>query len=42
VATWTLSGIDTIVTAAADFDGMRGIRRIDPLDQRALRRLLAL
>ena len=41
VATCSLSGIETIVTADADFDDMRGIRRVDPLDQRALRRLLA-
>jgi predicted nucleic acid-binding protein len=41
VATCALSDIDTIVTADADFDAVRGIRRVDPLDQRALRRLLA-
>ena len=40
-ATCALSGIDTIVTADADFNDVRGLRRIDPLDERALRRLLA-
>ena len=41
VATCVLNEIDTIVTADADFNDVRGIRRVDPLDQRALRRLLA-
>jgi predicted nucleic acid-binding protein len=41
-ATCVLNDIDTIVTADADFDDVRGIRRVDPLDQRALRQLLAL
>ena len=40
-ATCVLNDIDTIVTADADFNDVRGIRRVDPLDQRALRRLLA-
>ena len=40
VATCALSEIDTIVTADADFNDVRGIRRVDPLDGRALRRLL--
>ena len=33
-------GIDTIVSADRAFDGLREIRRVDPLDERALRRLL--
>lgn len=41
VATCALNDIGTIVTADADFGDVRGIRRIDPLDERALRRLLA-
>jgi predicted nucleic acid-binding protein len=41
VATCALSEVDTIVTADADFNDVRGIRRVDPLDRRALRRLLA-
>jgi len=41
VATSVLNDIDAIVTADTDFDGVRGVRRIDPLDQQALRRLLA-
>jgi predicted nucleic acid-binding protein len=40
VATCLQNGIDTIVTADAGFDGVRGIRRVDPLDSRAVRRLL--
>lgn len=34
-------GIEEIVSADAGFDGVRGLRRIDPLDARARRRLLA-
>jgi predicted nucleic acid-binding protein len=41
VATCTLNDIETIVTADTDFGAVRGIRRVDPLDERALRRLLA-
>ena len=40
VATCALNGIDTIVSADAGFDGVRGVRRVDPLDARALARLL--
>lgn len=32
--------IDTIVTADRGFDGVRGIKRVDPLDRAAVRRLL--
>jgi len=40
VATCLENGIDTIVTADSDFDGVRGLRRVDPLDTRAVQRLL--
>jgi hypothetical protein len=40
VATCLENGIDTIVTADTDFDGLRGLRRVDPLDRRAVARLL--
>ncbi len=40
-ATCVLNDIEIIVTADADFDGVRGLRRVDPLDPRALHRLLA-
>ena len=33
-------GIDAIVSADPEFDAVRGIRRIDPLDAQARRRLL--
>jgi predicted nucleic acid-binding protein len=33
-------GIDVIVSADAELDAVRGIRRVDPLDARARRRLL--
>ena len=33
-------GIDAIVSADSEFDAVRGIRRIDPLDAQARRRLL--
>ena len=33
-------GIESIVTADRGFDGVRGIRRVDPLDAAARRRLL--
>jgi predicted nucleic acid-binding protein len=41
LATCRQNGLDAIVTADTGFDGIRGIRRVDPLDTRALRRLLA-
>ena len=41
VATCLENGIDAIVTADAGFEGVRGLRRIDPLDRRALSRLLS-
>jgi predicted nucleic acid-binding protein len=34
-------GIDTIVSADVGFSGLRGLRRVDPLDARALQRVLA-
>jgi predicted nucleic acid-binding protein len=40
VATALVNGIDTIVSADSDFDGVRAIRRADPLDDRAMARLL--
>ncbi len=40
VATCLENDIDTIVTADGDFDRVRGVTRIDPLDRRALTRLL--
>ncbi|MDQ3781677.1 MAG: type II toxin-antitoxin system VapC family toxin [Actinomycetota bacterium] len=42
LATCRQHSIDTIVTADADFDGVPGIHRIDPLDRRSMRRLLNL
>lgn len=33
-------GIDVVLSADRGFDGIRGIRRVDPLDGRARRRLL--
>jgi predicted nucleic acid-binding protein len=39
VATCALNGIDTIVSADTGFDGVRGIRRVDPLDTRPVARL---
>jgi predicted nucleic acid-binding protein len=41
VATCAVNGIDTIVSADAGFDAVRGIRRVDPLDERAIARLLS-
>lgn len=41
VATCSAHGIDTIVSADRGFDGVRGLRRVDPLDERAVSRLLA-
>lgn len=40
VATCLENGVDTIVTADAAFDQVRAIRRVDPLDRRAVARLL--
>ena len=40
VATCLENGIDTIVSADAGFDGVAGIRRVDPLDNRAVTGLL--
>jgi predicted nucleic acid-binding protein len=40
LATALANGIDTIVSADSDFDHVRAIRRIDPLDDRAIARLL--
>jgi predicted nucleic acid-binding protein len=40
VATALANGIDTIVSADSDFDRVRTIRRVDPLDDRAIARLL--
>jgi predicted nucleic acid-binding protein len=33
-------GIDVIVSADAGFDGVQGLRRVDPMDERACRELL--
>lgn len=40
VATAIVNGIDTIVSADADFDRVTGIERVDPLDPRATSRLI--
>lgn len=40
LATALGNGIATILSADADFDGVPGLRRIDPLDRSALARLL--
>ncbi len=40
-ATALQHGLTAIVTADADFDGVAGLRRVDPLDERARSRLLA-
>ncbi|HEX9766845.1 MAG TPA: type II toxin-antitoxin system VapC family toxin [Nitriliruptorales bacterium] len=40
VATCQDAGIDTIVTVDGDFDGIRGLRRVDPREPAAVRRLL--
>jgi len=40
VATALANGIATIVSADSDFDQVRAIRRVDPLDDRAITRLL--
>jgi predicted nucleic acid-binding protein len=41
VATCRANGIETIVTADAGFDGVPGLTRVDPLDEKALSSLLA-
>ena len=41
VGTCAVHGIEAIVTADRGFDGVRGLRRVDPLDDAALRKLLA-
>jgi predicted nucleic acid-binding protein len=40
VGTSLAHGIERIVTADRGFDGVRGVRRVDPLDAAARRRLL--
>ena len=40
VGTCLVHGIDVIVTADKGFEGVRGMRRVDPLDATARRRLL--
>jgi predicted nucleic acid-binding protein len=40
VGTCLANGIDTIITADRDFDSAPGLKRVDPLDERALRRLV--
>jgi predicted nucleic acid-binding protein len=40
VATCLVHSLDAIVSADAGLDEIRGIRRVDPLDARSLRRLL--
>lgn len=40
VATCLENRIDTIVSANSDFDHVSGIEEVDPLDARAVRRLL--
>jgi predicted nucleic acid-binding protein len=40
VATCLEHGIETVVTADVDFDDVTRLRRVDPLDEGALRRLL--
>ena len=41
VGTCRSSGIDTILIADSGFGGLRGLRRVDPLDPAAIRRLLS-
>ena len=41
VGTCRSSGIETIVSADAAYRGLRGLRRVDPLDPGAIDRLLA-
>jgi predicted nucleic acid-binding protein len=40
LATCVLHGIDTMVSADSEFDAVSGVRRVEPLDRRALRKLL--
>jgi predicted nucleic acid-binding protein len=40
VATCLVNEIDIIISADNGFDGVKGIRRVDPLDERARHRLL--
>jgi predicted nucleic acid-binding protein len=40
-ATCSIHGVETIASADSGFDRLRALRRIDPLDPRAVRRLLA-
>jgi len=40
VGTCHTHGIEVVVSADAGFDGVRGVRRVDPNDDRARRRLL--
>jgi predicted nucleic acid-binding protein len=41
VGTCRSSDVDTIVSADSGFAGLRGLRRVDPLDRAAVRRLLS-
>jgi len=41
VGTCRAHELDTIVSADSSFDGIRGLRRVDPLDRTAMRRLLS-
>ena len=41
VGTCRWSDVDTIVSADSGFAGLRGLRRVDPLDRAAVRRLLS-
>jgi predicted nucleic acid-binding protein len=41
VGTCRSSGVDTIVTADSAFEGLPGLRRVDPLDPTAIRKLLS-
>jgi len=41
VGTCRSSGVDTIVSADTGFAGLQGLRRVDPLDRTAVRRLLS-
>ena len=41
VGTCRSQGIDVVVSADTAFNGLRGVRRVDPLDARAIGRLLS-
>src|SRR5438093_12739220 len=41
VGTCLAHGIEVVVSADAGFDGVPGTRRVDPMDRRAVKRLLA-